>query len=68
MIVGLFRTYDRLLGECVRVHWASGNDAAPILHPEVYKAMGGQPAYELLPARKEFAAHHRVPTDPLEIV
>lgn len=32
MIVGLFRTQDRLLGGCIRVHWSSGNDAATILH------------------------------------
>lgn len=68
MIVGLFRTHDRLLSDCVRVHWLSGDDAAPILHPDVYRVLGGQPPYDQLPSRKDYPANHRVPPDPLEIV
>lgn len=67
MLTGLYRTQDSLLGWCVRVHWASGGDAAPVVHREVYRAMGGKPAYEALPEREEYVRNHRVLPDPLEL-
>lgn len=66
MIKGLYRVEDRLLGSCVRVHWAGG-DAAPVLSCDIYRAMGGRPELETLPTREEYLqANGPFSLDPLE--
>jgi hypothetical protein len=66
MIKGLYRTYDRLLGDAVRVHWSAG-DAAPILSLDVYAAMSGEPPAEGLPTRDEYECRTFAPDpDPFE--
>lgn len=66
MIKGLYRVEDRLLGSCVRVHWAGG-DAAPVLSCEIYRALGGRPDVETLPTRGEYLnAYGGFTPDPLE--
>lgn len=47
---GLYRTRDRLLGDCIHVHW-SGGDAAPLVPVRIYAALGGRPPIEDLPDR-----------------
>lgn len=67
MIRGLYRTRDRLLGDCVRVHWSAG-DAAPYLGVELYQALGGQPELTALPSREVYAGCPRaVSPDPFEL-
>ena len=66
MVKGLYRTYDRLLGDAVRVHWSAG-DAAPILSLGVYAVLKGEPPARLLPTRDEYERRTYSPDpDPFE--
>lgn len=68
MIRGLYRTWDRLLGDSVRVSWAAG-DAAPVLRIDIYQALGGEPALETLPHWDGFTGSHGdSPPDRLELL
>ena len=67
MIRGLYHTHDRLLGLCVRVDWSAG-DAAPMLRREMYEALGGQPAWDQLPARETYMQRlYHLQSDPFEL-
>jgi len=67
MIRGLYRTNDALLGPCVRVHWSAG-DAAPVLAPDVYRALRGTPPIDDLPTRAMFGpGRSEEDVDPLEL-
>lgn len=67
MIRGLYQTRDPLLGACVRVDWSAG-DAAPMLRPDLYEALGGSPPLGQLPSRDAYMARpHHLDRDPFEL-
>ncbi|MFC3592247.1 hypothetical protein ACFOON_01300 [Novosphingobium piscinae] len=62
----MYRTRDRLLGDCVRVGWSAG-DAAPVLRRDLYESLGGQPPYDQLPTREVYRrGANPIEPDPLE--
>ena len=67
MIRGLYQTRDLLLGACVRVDRSAG-DAAPMLRPDMYEALGGTPPLGQLPSRDAYMARaHHLAMDPFEL-
>ena len=66
MIRGLYKTRDRLMGDCARVDWSAG-DAAPVLRKDIYEALGGRPAFDQLPQRDSYLSRHTVDLDPFEL-
>jgi hypothetical protein len=53
MIRGLCQVHDPWLGPGVKVHEAGG-DASPFLTREMYENLRGQPAFEALPAQRQY--------------